>query len=142
MAGRLPRYAVRRVLIYTHRWLGIAGGLLFIAWFVSGLVMMYERMPSLSPEERLRRLPALDLSKLEVAPADAARGLRSPTVTGFGWACWVTGPSTDSFKAASGPPSLGTTWQLLSTLSAEQAICLSKQFEPDLANGTLSTIGT
>ena len=41
-----------------------------VGLFVSGLVMMYERMPSLSPEERLRRLPALDLSKLEVAPAE------------------------------------------------------------------------
>ena len=53
---------LRRVLIYMHRWLGIAGGVLFAAWFASGLVMMYARMPSLSPAERLYRLPLLDLS--------------------------------------------------------------------------------
>ncbi len=64
----------RRVLIYTHRWLGIAGGMLFLSWFLSGIVMMYAGMPSLTPEERLRRLPVLDLSSARVAPAEAARG--------------------------------------------------------------------
>ena len=52
----------RRWLVYTHRWLGIVGGLLFVAWFVSGVVMMYTRMPGMAPEERLARAPALDLS--------------------------------------------------------------------------------
>ena len=68
---------LRRVRIYTHRWLGIAGGVLFAAWFASGLVMMYARMPSLSPEERLYRLPLLDLSTASLTPAEAAgrRGL-------------------------------------------------------------------
>ena len=64
----------RRVLIYTHRWLGIAGGVLFLTWFLSGIVMMYAEMPSLTPEERLMRLPVLDLSSARVAPAEAARG--------------------------------------------------------------------
>src|SRR5688572_31459922 len=63
----------RRVLIYTHRWLGIAGCLVFLMWFVSGVVMMYERMPRLTAEERLARLPALDASAIRIAPADAAR---------------------------------------------------------------------
>ncbi|MEQ1761306.1 MAG: hypothetical protein ABL986_23605 [Vicinamibacterales bacterium] len=61
----------RRVLVYSHRWLGIAGCLLFIAWFVSGVVMMYARMPSLSAEERLMRIPALDLSTARVEPSAA-----------------------------------------------------------------------
>ena len=51
----------RRILVYTHRWLGITGSLLFVAWFVSGIVMMYARMPRLSAEERLMRAPVLDL---------------------------------------------------------------------------------
>ena len=63
----------RRVLIYTHRWLGIAGCLVFLMWFVSGVVMMYERMPRLTAEERLARLPALDASAIRIAPGDAAR---------------------------------------------------------------------
>lgn len=63
----------RRPLIYTHRWLGIAGGVFFAMWFASGIVMMYARMPSLAPEERLMRLPVLDLSRVRVRPAEAAR---------------------------------------------------------------------
>ena len=62
----------RRWLIYTHRWLGIGGGVLFVTWFVSGVVLMYAGMPSLSEEKRLRQLPPLDLSRATVSPADAA----------------------------------------------------------------------
>lgn len=65
----------RRWLVYTHRWLGIVGGLLFVAWFVSGVVMMYARMPGMAPEERLARAPALDLSTATVSPLDAARAV-------------------------------------------------------------------
>jgi hypothetical protein len=63
----------RRWLVYTHRWLGIAGGVLFVAWFFSGVVMMYARMPGMANEERLARAAALDLSTATVSPIDAAR---------------------------------------------------------------------
>ena len=66
----------RRVVIYGHRWLGIAGGVLFTVWFVSGIVMMYARMPILTPQERLSRLPNLDLSTARVAPYQVADRLR------------------------------------------------------------------
>ena len=65
----------RKLLVYTHRWLGIAGCVLFVAWFVSGVVMMYARMPGLANEERLARAPALDLSAVTISPADAAKEL-------------------------------------------------------------------
>lgn len=57
-----------RVLVYTHRWLGIAGGLLFIVWFLSGIVMIYARMPALDPVERLARLPAIAPASIRVSP--------------------------------------------------------------------------
>ena len=38
----------RKLLAYSHRWLGIAGCVLFVAWFISGIVMMYARMPGLA----------------------------------------------------------------------------------------------
>ncbi len=57
-----------RILVYSHRWLGIAGGLLFIVWFVSGIVMMYARMPALDPAERLARLPMIRPASIRVAP--------------------------------------------------------------------------
>ena len=62
----------RRWLVYTHRWLGIAGGLLFAVWFVSGIVLMYAGMPELTESKRLQRLPVLDLSLVSVAPGAAA----------------------------------------------------------------------
>jgi hypothetical protein len=64
----------RRWLVYTHRWLGIAGGVLFVAWFFSGVVMMYARMPGLANEERLARATALDLSTATVSPPRSRAG--------------------------------------------------------------------
>ena len=65
----------RKLLAYSHRWLGIAGCVLFVAWFVSGVVMMYARMPGLANEERLARAPALDLSHVRLSPTEAASQL-------------------------------------------------------------------
>src|SRR5687767_3977862 len=62
----------RKLLVYTHRWLGIAGCILFVAWFVSGIVMMYARMPGLANEERRARAQPLDLTTATVSPAEAA----------------------------------------------------------------------
>ncbi len=67
----MARATVTRALLYTHRWLGLACCALFAMWFASGLVMMYARMPRLSAEERLLRLPPLDLSRATVTPAVA-----------------------------------------------------------------------
>jgi hypothetical protein len=62
-----------RATVFVHRWLGIAGGLLFLAWFVSGIVMMYARMPELPPDELARRAQPLDLAAIRCSPADAAK---------------------------------------------------------------------
>jgi len=66
-AVRHSRFDWRRILIYTHRWLGIGGCLVFLVWFVSGLVMMYARMPRLTPDERLTRLEALVPSRIAIS---------------------------------------------------------------------------
>jgi hypothetical protein len=63
-----------RVLVYTHRWLGIASGVLFVAWFVSGIVMMYARMPELSTTERLARLTAIRPPLIRKPPSAPAEG--------------------------------------------------------------------
>ncbi len=67
---------LRRSVALLHRWLGIAGNLLFVVWFASALVMMYARMPALDPGDRLNRLPALDLDAVRVGPAAAAAAAR------------------------------------------------------------------
>ncbi len=72
-----------RVIVYTHRWLGILGGLLFIVWFGSGIVMMYARMPALDAHERLTRLPAIAPAALRVPPA-ASGGVSRLTISMLG----------------------------------------------------------
>jgi hypothetical protein len=72
---------VRKWLILSHRYLGIALCLLLVMWFASGIVMMYAGgMPSLTPEERRARLPPIDFSRVALAPSDAAAraGLDAP----------------------------------------------------------------
>ncbi len=66
--------------ILWHRWLGIATCLLFIAWFISGIVMMYAKMPVLTPQDRLAALPPLNQSKIQYSPAQAwqATGEKKP----------------------------------------------------------------
>jgi len=64
---------LRKYLILTHRYFGIALSLLVVVWFASGIVMMYAGgMPRLTPQLRLERLPALDLERVRLTPADAA----------------------------------------------------------------------
>ncbi len=73
MPTRRPRWLLgaTRSMVFLHRWLGIAGNLLFVVWFASALVMMYARMPALDPEDRLQRLPSLDLAAVRIGPGEA-----------------------------------------------------------------------
>lgn len=64
---------IRRYLILSHRYLGIAISLLVVMWFVSGIVMIYAGgMPRLDPELRIERLPGVDLSRVHLTPSEAA----------------------------------------------------------------------
>ena len=64
---------LRKFLILTHRYLGIAVCLLFVMWFVSGIAMIFARgMPGLTPEVRFQHLPVMDTSAIKVSPAAAA----------------------------------------------------------------------
>jgi len=65
----------RKLLIYSHRWLGIVVGVVFVAWCVSGIVLMYYGIPHLTAGERLMRLPVLDVSTVRVSPEEAAKQL-------------------------------------------------------------------
>src|SRR5262249_15052400 len=57
---------------YTHRWMGIFFGIVFITWFVSGVAFMYVGMPQLSATERLGHMKPLDPQAIRVSPAEAA----------------------------------------------------------------------
>lgn len=64
---------LRRWLYLGHRWLGIATCLLFVIWFVSGVVMMYVGFPSLTEAERRAALPGLAWERVTLSP-EAALG--------------------------------------------------------------------
>jgi uncharacterized iron-regulated membrane protein len=49
-----------RGTVITHRYLGVAIGLLMFVWFFSGIVMMYVNFPSLDRDERIRSLSPID----------------------------------------------------------------------------------
>lgn len=72
-----------RTLVYTHRWLGIALGVLFVVWFASGVVMMYARMPELAPAERLARLAPINFAAVRLAPGAVAAEASRFTLSTF-----------------------------------------------------------
>jgi uncharacterized iron-regulated membrane protein len=63
----------RKTLILIHRYLGILLCIPFFVWFVSGIFMIYAReMPTLTPEARLKQLPAIDAGAMTLSPLEAA----------------------------------------------------------------------
>ncbi len=122
----------RRVLVYTHRWLGIASCLLFIVWFVSGIVMMYARMPTLTLEERLARLPALDLSTATRSPDDAARaaGVSAERVR---IGMYDGQPAYRLFSAGRWTTVSAEDGRVLQPLTADEALRVVQRFLPDHA---------
>jgi PepSY-associated TM region len=63
---------LRKFLILTHRYLGIAVCLLFVMWFISGIAMIFARgMPGLTTAARFERLPVLDMTAVKTSPAEA-----------------------------------------------------------------------
>jgi hypothetical protein len=68
----------KKILIFVHRWMGVALSVLFLLWFTSGVVMMYWGFPSVRAEDRLERAPALDSSRVRLSPAQAFASLHTP----------------------------------------------------------------
>ena len=66
---------LKRSLIFVHRWLGVALSIVFLIWFVSGIVMMYWSFPGISAKHRLQRAPTLDPARITVSPEQAFAAL-------------------------------------------------------------------
>jgi len=62
----------RKLLIYSHRWLGIAITAMFLVWTLSGVVLMYYGHPQITLGERLLRMEPLNVSTVTITPAEAA----------------------------------------------------------------------
>lgn len=71
---------VKRWTLLVHLSLGTTLCVLFVAWFVSGIVMMYQSYPALTLAEKVAAMPPLDCTRCVVPPAAAldAAGTRTP----------------------------------------------------------------
>ena len=66
--GRARWKVGKRWLWFIHRWLGVAACLLFVLWFLSGLVMMYVRFPTLDEAERVAHSPPIAWRQVRLGP--------------------------------------------------------------------------
>jgi hypothetical protein len=71
MAQSLLSPIAKRWLYLIHRWIGVTSCLLFLMWFLSGLVMLYVPYPALSDREALAGQPSIDWLKVHVPPREA-----------------------------------------------------------------------
>lgn len=63
---------LKELIILLHRYIAIPLSVIVVAWFVSGIVMMYTRgMPALSVEQSLELRSAIPLFEISVSPGDA-----------------------------------------------------------------------
>lgn len=143
MASR-PSMLVRRFLISTHRWLGIPMSLLFVVWFVSGIVMMYAGgMPQLGAETRLERLAPLDLGAIRLSAAEAAGRMgdfvRDPGRTTL---LTVMGRPAYRFGGGAGATTVfADTGEVLAPLDPAQSQAIARQFI-DAAEPSVHYVGT
>jgi hypothetical protein len=113
---------VRRALYFTHRWLGIAGCVLFVLWFASGLVMLHVRFPALMPQERLDGLGAFDPAAAAVAPQEALAALGIPAAWG------MAGPRRMGLERQGGEPAGAAprlVWRVLDARGGHHVVAAS-----------------
>jgi hypothetical protein len=98
-----PGALAKRIAIFVHRWIGVALCVLFLMWFMSGIVMMYWSFPEVSAADRLARAPELDVRQIKLSP-DAAYATLKEEQPAFG-AVLATfdGRPTYTFEVAGGP---------------------------------------
>jgi hypothetical protein len=120
---------LRRSLILTHRYFGIALSLLVAVWFASGIVMMYAGgMPRLTPELRLERLAPLDFQRVRLTPsAAAARAGRDGAV---GRAVLSTTMDRPAYRFTAAPTTtvFADTGEVLEEISVAQAQTIASKF--------------
>jgi hypothetical protein len=78
---QLKSFHFLKLVVWCHRWLGVGCCLLFLLWFVSGMVMMYWGFPEVGSEEQLAKAELLTPEAIRVSAAaayDRAQRMDSP----------------------------------------------------------------
>jgi len=57
-----------KAVLLIHRYLGFALSLMFVVWFLSGMMMMYVTYPTMKYEQRLQQLPVLNVAQVHIIP--------------------------------------------------------------------------
>lgn len=125
---------LRRILILSHRYLGILISLLFVVWFSSGIVMIYAgAMPRLTPQERLERLPTLELSRVKMSVAEAARRIGQIATHGPVVLFSVMDRPAYRFEGAQLATVFADTGEIFEDISLDQARSIARRFtnQPD-----------
>ncbi len=63
--------ALRKAAILIHRWMGVPFAVLFLIWFLSGIVLMYSDYPKVEPAKRLQSAAPLNPAQVKLTPGDA-----------------------------------------------------------------------
>jgi len=122
----------RKVLIYSHRWLGIVITAMFLIWTLSGVVLMYYGHPQITTGERLLRLQPINFSTASITPAEAAAkaGVKPYRVRLSMYngrpVYRLTRNSIGNWSAV-----YADTGEVLPRMSAETAVKWMKQFAPE-----------
>ena len=125
----------RKLLIYSHRWLGIGITAMFLVWTLSGVVLMYYGHPQITTGERLLRLEPINFSTATVTPAEAAAkaGIKPYRVRLSMYdgrpVYRITRNSIGNWSAV-----YADTGEVLPRMSREQALKWMKQFAPEYAS--------
>jgi hypothetical protein len=131
----MPR-AFRRWTILVHRYLGIALGPLFVIWFTSGIAMIYAGgMPSLAADQRLRRLPPLDLRRVRLSPLEAAA--RAGRSSDAEHVFLLTIAGRPAYRFAGGKPItvFADTGEILGPVGQAESLAIAGQFMNMPASG-------
>jgi hypothetical protein len=136
---------MKRLLILFHRYLGIPMSIVFVVWFVSGIVMIYTGgMPALGSAERLRGHGPIVLDRIALSPAEAAaRAGIDGSVTEVTLQSLLGRPSY-RMRRDFGPPAtvFADTGERFRTANPEQALTAAAHFvnQPAAALSFVETV--
>jgi hypothetical protein len=133
----------RKLVILSHRYLGIAISLLVAMWFASGILMIYTGgMPEIAPQERLEHLSALQLDAVTVTPAEASQRAGFDAQDGFdGRVTILTVMDRPAYRFASDDTVFADSGEVLQTLNQDDSRTAAAHFLK-LSPDKLHSVGT
>jgi PepSY-associated TM region len=133
----------RKLVILSHRYLGMVISLLVVVWFASGILMIYSGgMPVIEPQERLEHLSPLEISKIRISPAQASTAAGFDPTLGFDDRVRLfTVMDRPAYRFGASPTVFADTGETMKELSPEQSKSVANSYLR-LPEGKLRPMGT